>query len=306
MFSLVRDRFGIPGAISVVALVFAMFGGAYAASNSGGGHGKATVSKAGKRGPRGPKGPAGPPGQTGPAGAQGAAGSKGNDGAPGAPGQDGVSAESVAFSGEKGNCKEGGIEVKSASSPSLVCNGKKGTNGTPGAPGEPWTPNGTLPAGATETGAWTFHGLPSGSKESYSGIGEIWVPISFPIKLAAALDASGCVIQGGQVVGPCQVHFIEQNGMERFLKVPEFETVEVTPPSCHGSAAEPSADPGNLCVYAGSLSAAFPGVQGFHIQAIQPVDGSGAEAGASTAGAKLRFSDFENSPAGEGTWAVTG
>ena len=32
MFSTLRTRFGIPGVISVIALVFAMFGGAYAAS----------------------------------------------------------------------------------------------------------------------------------------------------------------------------------------------------------------------------------------------------------------------------------
>ena len=43
MFSPLRNRFGIPGAISVIALVFAMFGGAYAASDNSGG-GKATAS----------------------------------------------------------------------------------------------------------------------------------------------------------------------------------------------------------------------------------------------------------------------
>ena len=33
MFSTLRTRFGIPGVISVIALVFAMLGGAYAANN---------------------------------------------------------------------------------------------------------------------------------------------------------------------------------------------------------------------------------------------------------------------------------
>jgi len=54
MLSPLRNRFGIPGVISVIALVFAMFGGAYAASNSGDGptaSGKATASaKRGKPG----------------------------------------------------------------------------------------------------------------------------------------------------------------------------------------------------------------------------------------------------------------
>ena len=48
MFSTLRNRFGIPGVISVIALVFAMFGGAYAASNSSGG-GKATASAKAKK-----------------------------------------------------------------------------------------------------------------------------------------------------------------------------------------------------------------------------------------------------------------
>jgi hypothetical protein len=59
MLSPLRNRFGIPGVISVIALVFAMLGGAYAASNSND-DGKATASA--KKGPRGPRGKPGPPG----------------------------------------------------------------------------------------------------------------------------------------------------------------------------------------------------------------------------------------------------
>ncbi len=91
MFSTLRNRFGIPGVISVMALVFAMFGGAYAASNSG----KATTSAKAKKGPRGPKGatgpagPAGPAGPQGPKGDQGPAGEEGEQGPKGAPGAPG-------------------------------------------------------------------------------------------------------------------------------------------------------------------------------------------------------------------------
>src|SRR3954453_7338957 len=53
MLSPLRNRFGIPGVISVIALVFAMFGGAYAATNGGDGA-KATASA--KQGPPGPRG----------------------------------------------------------------------------------------------------------------------------------------------------------------------------------------------------------------------------------------------------------
>lgn len=85
MFSTLRDRFGIPGIISVIALVFAMIGGAYASSNSGDGNQAAEASKAqtGKRGPRGPKGkpgPVGPTGPQGPPGSPGAPGAKGDTG----------------------------------------------------------------------------------------------------------------------------------------------------------------------------------------------------------------------------------
>ena len=88
MFSIFRNRFGIPGVISVIALVFAMMGGAVAASN--GGSGNATASA--KKGPPGPRGPRGKTGATGPAGAQGAvgpAGPKGDTGSAGAPGKTG-------------------------------------------------------------------------------------------------------------------------------------------------------------------------------------------------------------------------
>ncbi len=79
MLSTFSNRFGIPGVIAVMALVFAMIGSAYAASNSSGG-GQAVASKAGKRGPKGPKGNTGPAGPQGPAGATGPAGKNGTDG----------------------------------------------------------------------------------------------------------------------------------------------------------------------------------------------------------------------------------
>jgi hypothetical protein len=83
MFSMFRNRFGIPGVIAVVALVFAMFGGAYAANHPGG---KATASAKAKKGPRGPRGKTGPAGPTGP---QGLPGANGKDGAAGPAGPTG-------------------------------------------------------------------------------------------------------------------------------------------------------------------------------------------------------------------------
>jgi hypothetical protein len=89
MFSMFRTRFGIPGVISVAALVFAMIGGAYAASSPGGGS-KASSSKVkvkrGPRGRRGATGPAGPAGARGATGLQGPIGPQGPKGDVGSPG----------------------------------------------------------------------------------------------------------------------------------------------------------------------------------------------------------------------------
>src|SRR6188472_2090585 len=142
MFSTLRNRFGIPGVISVIALVFAMFGGAYAASNSSGG-GKATASAKAKKGPRGPKGatgPAGPAGPAGPTGAKGdagAPGANGTNGAPGTPGAAGKSVTSEQFEGtdepSEAECEEaGGVEFKSASPTTYACNGMKEQMARPG------------------------------------------------------------------------------------------------------------------------------------------------------------------------------
>jgi hypothetical protein len=88
MFSMLRNRFGIPGVIAIAALVFAMFGGAYAADHPGGG--KATASAKGKKGSPGPRGKTGPAGPMGPQGLPGASGKEGPPGSAGPPGPPGL------------------------------------------------------------------------------------------------------------------------------------------------------------------------------------------------------------------------
>ena len=119
MFSMFKNRFGIPGVIAVVALVFAMFGGAYAANHPAGG--KATASAKAKKGPRGPRGKTGPAGPTGP---QGSPGASGKDGATGPAGTAGAT-------------------------------GATGATGLTGPTGPTGT---TLPSGMTETGIWGARG----------------------------------------------------------------------------------------------------------------------------------------------------
>lgn len=269
MFSTLRTRFGIPGVISVIALVFAMFGGAYAASNSSGG-GKATASAKAKKGPRGPKGATGPAGPAGPSGPQGAAGANGKDGANGSNGASGSPGAGVTveeFSGTKeGHCTEGGSKFTVGAVKSFACNGEEGT---PGTNGTPWTPDNTLPEGATETGSWGT-GFRSSPYSSFT------IPLSFPVKLGVPLDAG-------------HVHYINPVGKE----LPG----NVTPANCHGSAAAPSADTGNLCVYASHE-------EEIAARVIYAPLAASLSPGAATAGALLQLEIGEEGIA-YGTWAVT-
>lgn len=167
------------------------------------------VGPAGSTGGTGPAGPAGPKGESGPAGSNGAAGEslkvavagseckeggtsfsnsiwsgyvcngeKGKAGSPGssgAPGTAGTSATTGTFSGAQNGCKEGGIEVKSASPTVYVCNGEKGTNGQTGF-------TETLPSGKTETGTWNI-------SANHIVTESVWTTsISFAIPLSGAVE----------------------------------------------------------------------------------------------------------------------
>jgi Collagen triple helix repeat (20 copies) len=290
MFSPLRNRFGIPGAISVIALVFAMLGGAYAASNDGGG--KATASAKGKRGPRGPKGPAGPAGPQGPAGAQGAAGAKGDTGALGATGdkgdkgekgekgangtngvgEDGKSVEEVG-GGPSACGGKGGViyEIEGSGNSTEVCNGAKGEKGEEGEKGDPWSVGGVLPPGETETGAWSFLGDSSETRD-------IRVSISFPIPLAAPL-------------GPESVHFQNEPGSLEF---------------CSGAPALAKAAPGHLCIYQNPTDTIATSLVTKIFPLIDPEGLIFEEEGASRSGAVLLISPpAEGEISGAGSFAVT-
>lgn len=82
MLKAIRRNLSPPTVIAVVALVFAMSGGAIAATNSAKGSAEASKHKGSKRGPRGPRGKQGPRGFVGPQGPAGPQGPKGNTGDP--------------------------------------------------------------------------------------------------------------------------------------------------------------------------------------------------------------------------------
>ncbi len=211
MFSIIRKHLTPSTAIAIVALVFAITGGAFAAtggSSNGGKSASATASatplasaakskakpKAGPRGLAGPAGKTGATGPAGPAGPAGAAGAKGETGAAGGQGPQGPQGPQ----GEKG---------------------ETGKEGTPGKPGK----NGTfgdepLPAGKTLTGVYAA----SGSAEGAYPNGLVSTGVSFALPVA---------------VEPA-VHY---------FKVGE---TPLSGSGCKGSVAEPGAEEGNLCVFA--------------------------------------------------------
>ncbi len=162
MFSVMRKRLTYANVAMTLALVFAMSGGAYAASKiliTSTKQIKPSVLKQlqGKTGASGPAGALGPQGSAGP---QGPAGAAGKDGAPGSP-------------GEKGAQGIQGIQ------------GVPGKNGTTGF-------TETLPSGKTEMGMWA---TTIGKKVFFGIDGFGTISISFNIPLAASLPEASIKVK---------------------------------------------------------------------------------------------------------------
>jgi hypothetical protein len=238
--SLIKNRIGIPGVIAIIALVFAMAGGAYAAKG-------VIITKLSQIAPsvqKKLKGKTGPAGPTGPQGAQGPVGPQGPKGETGAPGK----------------------------------NGTNGTNGTNGIDGEDGVcseslPECVLPSGATETGSWAMGAT--------AGPGAVYTALTLSVPLAAPLEGTG------------HTHFINTAGKE--VTVAEV----FTSTACKGTAKKPTAEPGNLCVYAGFTE----NVKGFSDGMYAA--GTEAEPGVSTGGAVMELAASAAAALGFGTFAVT-
>jgi hypothetical protein len=194
-------------------------------------------------------------GLAGASGAQGPAGPAGPQGPVGPPGAAGTP-------GTKGEAGPEGKEGKA---------GKDGKAGLAGVAGSPWAVGGTLPPGKTETGVWAFGNAYSEEEE------QVFVPVaSFAIQLAAPLSKG-------------HVHFINEENME--VIEPGKEVIST---ACKGNVAEPTAEPGNLCVYTKVL---MPGVT-----ASNSTIGFGGTSDKTGATMLLLL---KQGGGGNGTWAVT-
>ena len=275
MLGMLRGRISVAGVVAMVAVVLAMSGGAFAATRYLITSTKQISPKVlkqlkGNTGAAGAKGAAGAAGAAGPQGPQGTAGA---NGANGSSGSNGVSVTSKEIkAGEAGCEKRGGAEFTSASGKTTACNGKEGS---------PWTAGGTLPAGSTETGTWgaRFPRISEGGQKEVATP----VSISFTIPLAAALSET-------------QVHYVTL-------------AEQATPSAeCPGSAEDPKAAEGELCIYEGAIVEG-EGTTELRVSVIAPPTSLGNPEGAGTTGA-IAFVDFagadeEETSKLQGDWAVS-
>ena len=192
MRSAFRRRLTYANVVASLALVFAMSGGAYAA-------GRYLITSTKQINPKVLRALKGASGKAGAAGPKGAAGAGGPAGQPGAQGPQGPA----------GGPGKDGVE------------GKQGKEGKEGPPG-PLTK--TLPAGASETGAWNV-----ASNTDDFGEAAVSTAVSFPIPLPEGLTEE-------------HVFFVQ----------PKQEGIEFAE-QCPGSVASPEAASGDFCVYAQNL-----------------------------------------------------
>lgn len=342
MFSTLRKRlrhpirqrnepFGKAGlTVAILALVFAMVGGAWAAGGLNPKQ-KKEVTKIAKK----YAGKPGVPGANGTNGTNGTAGAKGDKGEKGDTGNNGTSVTGTPILTSSATCNhQGGTAYTSASGTENVCNGKEG---------EPWTPNNTLPNEATETGAWTF-------SDHFSTESVLLIPISFPIQLGEELGAShvhflgpeaahttanGNLTEGSNLVenitgvtgkfavgetisgtkipaGTTIVKVISTTELELSANVETGGTATVSltadlPADCTGgSATEPKAAPGSLCVYSAKPGAGgFLGNESLRAPEINNAGKESGNLGAGRAGALMAWAGSTQGFIGWGQWAVT-
>jgi hypothetical protein len=272
MFSVIRKRVTYANVAMTLALVFAMSGGAYAASKYLITSTKQISPKVlkqlkGAKGPKGETGAAGAAGKEGPAGKEGA---PGKAGANGTNGKDGESVASTALKPGEQGCAEGGSKFTVGGKTTTACDGKEGKPGSI-HPGE------TLPSEASETGTWAV----SMDKPSCCGIFTASSPISFAVPLKTEIPAAN-------------VHLIGAGGNG---------TGGGTCPTS-SSAEKPEAEPGNLCIFIGVAENVS---EYWLLNPAKVAFGHAGQVPAATTGIDLapHAEEAEAAMLAAGTWAVT-
>lgn len=263
---MIRRNLSYANVVATLALVFAMSGGAYAASRY-----LITSTRQikpgvlgqlkGKAGPAGANGAAGAQGPVGPVGPQGPAGGRGETGASGA---NGVSVTSATVAKGNASCKEGGTEFKSASEkPAFACNGEKGSPGTAG---------GALPAGKTLTGVWSVggyapeQGFVLGTSVSYAlplenAPAVHYIRREHPIPQGCTGDADDPGAEKGNL---CVFVTGEENSLQEVELAPGtsyyFPTICTATRECQGAAHPNSESEGSLFGFSVLARAAATGV----------------------------------------------
>jgi hypothetical protein len=231
VISRIHRQLGTAGfLISIIALIAALGGGAYAASGGFSAKQKKEIRKIAKsvatpgpQGPAGPSGSQGTSGSAGPKGDRGENGANGSDGTNGVAGTDGTDGENVsviplAAANGTGHCEEGGAKFTNGTGEAFACNGKVGG-------GE-----------STEMGFWESQG------EKGFVLGEVFAvtTISFPRPLDAA---------------PTETVMVD------------FDATDEDKAKCPGELFDPKATPGVLCLYPAFLEPTVtpigPGAQKF-------------------------------------------
>jgi hypothetical protein len=265
MFSKIRKQLTFANVALTVALVFAMTGGAYAASKYlitstkqiSPKVLKVLAGKPGAKGAAGASGPAGPAGAKGETGATGKEGSSGKDGANG----ESVSVKEVKTS-EAACEKHGGSSFAIGGTTTRACNGKEGKEGSP------WTAGGTLPSEKSETGTYAV-------RRADGALNEIeTTAVSFNIPVAS----------------PPETFFVKVG--------------EALPAGCKGSAEKPEALPGDLCIFEGEASLQHKGGLNFYT-ALSPVGGEVGTTGAELLFTTRQPATVGEEVSAEGTWAIT-
>jgi hypothetical protein len=272
-----RDRLGASGpglTVAIIALVFALAGGAFAASGGLTGKQKKETEKIAKKfaGKPGPAGAAGPTGSPGAKGDKGDKGDPGNQGKEGEKGKDGTSVVASSETTGTANCEgRGGSKFVAGATTTFACNGKEGS---------PWTAGGTLPRGETETGSW----LVFGTKAEEESVDGLFANISFPIPLAERFQEPFS-----------ETHII-------YVDPAQVPPDECKPAVGSSSPESPHADPGYLCIFPNEDAANVEFRKSEPIGSIRVT----LEIGTSTTGARLKFL-MTGGEVGfaDGTFAVT-